>query len=141
MDYGLCHLYAPEAGETDSVVFAFETGEIWSIDTALLGNRTHSAFGETVRSPSPGHESFLRALGDGTTVSWICGVVGVKNYRLEVPGGFGLSAGPSMSCGRDHRSGLNTTEKKILRDALNPFFRMIFEKSGVPYPTIYRVNC
>jgi hypothetical protein len=33
---GLCDLMTPEANETASVAFAFETGEVWSVDTTLL---------------------------------------------------------------------------------------------------------
>jgi hypothetical protein len=33
---GICSLITPDARETTSVVFVFETGEIWSIDTTLL---------------------------------------------------------------------------------------------------------
>ena len=33
---GSCSLLSPDARETNSVVFAFETGEVWAIDTFLL---------------------------------------------------------------------------------------------------------
>jgi hypothetical protein len=131
----------PDARETTSVAFAFETGEVWSIDTTIL---TYSSpadlpflepyYNERLK----GYARFLAGLGLKPPYHWIAGVTGVKDRRFQRPPPPGQMWIPGSS---GPRCLSETVKKKGEYDgeqapssALYPFFKAIFDACGVPRP-------
>ena len=90
---GVCHLATPNASESPSVAFAFETGEVWAADTALLGDDDAAKLfpDEIERAYSDrlqGYARFLAQLGVNPPYHWIAGLTGIKGRRLAIDGGF-----------------------------------------------------
>ena len=125
--------FAVGAAETNSVVFAFRTGEIWSVDTGLLAScpddlpelLIEKAYGERLQ----GYARFLQNIDISPPYHWIAGLIGVKNRRLEVrnhsfPGPLCLAEMISVE-------GLYSPEQ-MPETALHPFFERIFEECGIP---------
>jgi hypothetical protein len=139
---GSCSLLSPEACETNSVAFAFETGEVWAIDTSLLGSypaelyivEIERLFTERLQE----YAAFLTHLGLQLPYRWIAGLTGVKNRRLQVPLPQGQMRIPSWR-GPECLSEEITTSggydgSQSLTGALLPFFNVIYNKCGIPRP-------
>jgi len=82
--------YCPTAQgsfEAASVAFAFETGEVWGVDTTLLAYspndipHVEQPFTERLIE----YARFLSGLGIEPPYRWIGGITGVKDRRLQVP--------------------------------------------------------
>ena len=139
---GTCDLQTPEASETKSVAFAFETGEVWAIDTWLLGSHTSMlVVSELERSWTPrleGYAGFLRRLGLHAPYRWIAGVSGVRHRRLQyspAPGKTRLSdwSGPECLAEEIIAEGFYNGEQTAL-SALLPFFELVYLKCGIRRP-------
>jgi hypothetical protein len=132
----------PRASETMSVAFAFETGEVWSVDTALLtdfGGRNglyfdtiSKVFVERLRN----YGTFLGRLGVAPPYDWIAGLEGVKGRRLQIPppqNYTSISLGnpclsKAISCNGSY-------DPKVAPAAtLRPFFEQICRKCDTPFP-------
>ena len=94
--------------ETDSIAFAFNTGELWSIDTSVLrmaAKKRHLYFLDIARTLVPKlreYGQFLRSLGIQPPFKWIAGLEGVKGWRLQVPPPPNhISTSPGDTCFRD----------------------------------------
>jgi hypothetical protein len=128
--------------ETDSVAFAFNTGEVWSIDTSVLGMaaaRRHLYFLDIARTLVPKlreYGQYLCSLGIQPPLKWIAGLEGVKGWRLQIPpppNHISTSAGDT--CLKD------VVEAKGIYDpaqppamALLPFFTRLFQRCGKTIP-------
>lgn len=126
--------------ESSSIAFAFATGEIWSIDTALLTQNSNrvpfieSAFNASLSE----YANFINGLGVPPPYHWIAGITGIKGRHLQVP------SGPSfLSIGSDGPFCLSDAiqaegEYRVGQepgDTLRPFYSSIFEKSGIKRPS------
>jgi hypothetical protein len=122
--------------EAPDIVFAFQTGEIWSIDTTLLARDSNwIPFIEgTFNARFSGYADFINSLGIPPPYHWIAGITGVKGRQLAVPSQAGfMDIGPdSPLCLSDivevqglHQAG------QAPADALSPFYTAIFEKCGI----------
>jgi hypothetical protein len=140
---GTCSLLSPDARETNSVAFAFETGEVWSIDIWLLAGAPadllvvdiERIFNQRLQE----YGQFLSRLDLQPPYRWIAGITGVKNRRLRYPPSPGQMwwnpSGPGSQC-------LSETVKKngeydgtqTPSSALHPFFNAIFSACGIPRP-------
>jgi hypothetical protein len=134
------YLTWPERHETSSVAFAFETGEIWSIDTAILGiSRDAIYFGtisEVYIEGLQNYSRFLAGLGVTPPYQWMAGLEGVKGRRLKVPPPPNhTSLFPGPTCLADGMTAEGTYDcKESPISALVPFFRAIFRKCGIDLP-------
>jgi hypothetical protein len=139
---GMCSLLAPEARDTTSVAFAFETGEVWSVDTSLLFyDSTRLFVGEIEKLFNERLDDcarFLAALGLEPSYHWIAGITGVKDRRLEIPLQPGTMRGvgwPGPQCLADTITEEGEYDgKQPPSSALSPFFEAIFAKCGVKRP-------
>jgi hypothetical protein len=137
---GCCNLPTAEARETNSVAFAFETGEVWAIDTWLLGTHPSELFvGEIEKEWTKRLEdyaSFLQRLGLHPPYRWIAGVTGANHRRLQFPAPQGRVPGwPGPEC----LSEQITIEviydgEQPTTSALLPFFEAIYRKCGIRRP-------
>lgn len=139
---GCCNLLTTEARETNSVAFAFETGEVWAIDTWLLG--THPAellVGEIEREWTArfaDYASFLSRLGLQQPYRWIAGATGVNHRRLQFP----LPRNQRRMPGWQGPECLSETITisgtydggQSAGSALLPFFEAIYVKCGMRRP-------
>ena len=135
--FGMCDLATRDANETGSVAFAFETGEIWSIDTIYLSfDDTIPFLEERYAERLNEYATFLCALGLQPPFRWICGMVHIKDRRLKYPPPPGralLAAGPKCLANTFSTSGqYDCTESP--KSALRPFFKLLFDKCGIPRP-------
>ena len=119
---------------------AFETGEVWSIDTSLLAADTVRLFtGEIERlfaSRLEAYARFLAGLGLMPPYRWIAGLAGVKGRRLQIPqpqGQMQIALGPECLSETVVEQGLYDG-KQTPSSALLPFFKAIFDKCGIPRP-------
>ena len=135
----ICCLETPARDtETASVAFLFNTGEIWSIDTALLhysGDSIPYLEKEFVNR----FEDYVRLLS-GLSLKppyrWIAGLADIKNRRLApVPGQVHIPGLNVATCLSDiiKVEGLYDGQQTPA-SALSPLFELIFEKCGVPRP-------
>lgn len=126
--------------EASSIAYAFDTGEIWSIDTAFLTQNSNwipfieSDFNASLSE----YANFIKVLGVPPPYHWIAGITGVKGYQLAVPSQAGF-----MDIGFDSPLCLSDTIQaegeyrggQGLGDTLRPFYSSIFEKSGIKRPS------
>jgi hypothetical protein len=77
--------------ETESVAFAFITGELWCVDTSVLrmGKEKRNLYfldiARTLISRFKKYGQFLRSLSRQPSIRWIVGLGGTKGWRLNVP--------------------------------------------------------
>jgi hypothetical protein len=139
---GCCSLLTVNHSETNSIAFVFETGEVWAIDTWLLGVRPNDLMDVeiekmfTERLPQYAH--FLMRLGVQPPYRWIAGLTGVKNRGLQFPPPQGHMIVP----GWQHYECLSEdiitpgayNGKQSPNNVLLPFFKEIFNKCGLARP-------
>lgn len=130
---------------TDSVAFAFETGEVWIIDTFILGADTQglpflTIAPEFVRTLER-CGVFLRSLGIAPPFHWIAGIEGVKGRILRLPQVNILSEFSSGGiCLSDTIKAEGTYDtQQSPGKALQSFFNQLFHKCGSQYPTNLRL--
>ncbi|MEI6863876.1 MAG: hypothetical protein WCK46_00680 [Candidatus Adlerbacteria bacterium] len=123
------------------VTFAFKTGEVWGIETALLNyseNRLYMTeveqkFVEGILT----YSQFLNELGINPPYHWKAGLTGVRGRQIGYaprPGHNWIRDG-GPPCATD----LIEAEGEILPDqpattALLPFFKKVFEECGIERP-------
>ena len=139
---GTCALLSQDAHETGSVAFAFQTGEVWAIDTWLLAAAPadlvivdiERIFIQRLQE----YAAFLTRLALRPHYHWIAGLTGIKDRRLQrppPPGQMWAPGWPGAQCLSE------TVQKEGEYDvqqtpgsALYPFFKAIFDACGVPRP-------
>ena len=139
---GACNLLTRDGSETNSVVFAFETGELWAIDTWVLGAdptkiiiaELEEGWVQRLRD----YAEFLSRIGLAGPYRWIAGVSGVAHRRLAYlpePGKNWLAdrLGPECLAEQIASEGSYVRGQSPI-SALSPFFELIFRKSGLPRP-------
>lgn len=137
----ICPLLTPDAGDTTSVAFVFNTGEIWSIDCTML---VYNAAGnipyleKLLIDRLQDYALLLSSLGINPPYRWIAGVTGVKDRRLEIPPAPGHMV---MAGWYGPRCLSDTIVKEGIYDgshspaaSLLPIFNAIFDSCGVPRP-------
>jgi len=123
----------------NSVAFAFETGEIWSIDTELLSyyNKELNFMENYYKEGIQNYAQFLQSIGLQPPYRWIAGIVGIKGRHLQYPTQPGYrrisSLGPRCATDVIEAEGRYDGIENI-GTALLPFFNKIFEKCGLPRP-------
>jgi hypothetical protein len=137
--YGQCTLVTPEATETSSVAFAFETGEVWSVDTKLLAlDNTRLLVGEIEKLYAArlfDYGQFLASLGLQAPYHWVCGITDVKGRVLALPVHPRNRSNPTFKGPECLSSNIilegtyDGTQSPA--DSLASFFNLIFDKSGV----------
>jgi hypothetical protein len=139
---GSCSLIAPEACETNSVAFAFDTGEVWAIDTWALGAHPNYLFPgpieELCARRLPEYAQFLASLGLNPPYRWIAGVTGVKDRLLQPPpppGGMYVPGWRGPQCLSEAITAPGTYDGiQTPTNALLPFFKALYEKCGLLRP-------
>jgi hypothetical protein len=139
---GSCALLSQDARETGSVAFAFQTGEVWAIDTWLLAAAPadlvivdiERIFTQRLQE----YAAFLTHLGLQPPYHWIAGLTGIKDRRLQrppPPGQMRVPGWPGAQCLSE------TVQKEGEYDSqhepgsvLIRFFEAIFDACGVPRP-------
>jgi hypothetical protein len=117
-----------------SVAFVFETGEIWSVDLSLLEKDTgilpfvEDFYTEAIRN----YGLFLRALGVEDPYRWKAGIVDVYGRYFNISRYERVGHGPRCATNLIEAEGQYGCEDDAAK-ALEPFFRLIFEKCGLPY--------
>jgi hypothetical protein len=127
--------------ETDSVAFAFNTGEIWCVDTGVLqiSGQKHLYFldiARTLLQKFRGYGGFLRCLGIEAPYKWIAGLDGVKGWRLEVPpppNYISTSLGETCLSSLVIASGTYNPDQPAAM-ALRPLFSQLFRKCSMTIP-------
>lgn len=123
----------------DSFAFAFETGEIWSVDTTLLAYSGSSLpFTEDIYTKCFQHyKNFLQSIGIQPPYKWIAGITGVKNRNFNYPvqQGYARISSTGPRCANDFIvvEGEYDGQQSALI-TLMPFFAKIFEQCGLPRP-------
>lgn len=131
----------PKTVEVDSVTFAFKTGEVWSVETAVFsweGNRLPSAtIEEAFTVGLRNYGLFLKELGIEPPFHWKAGLTGVRGYRLfyAPPPGHYWMENPGFICATDNvESEGQLDDGQNPATALLPFFVKIFEECGRERP-------
>ena len=139
---GYCNLPTPDERETNSVVFAFETSEVWAVDTWLLGTRPSDIFvaeiEHTWAERLEQYATFLRRLGLQAPYRWSAGLTGVNHRRLQVlaapdrmitPGWPGLECLSEQIVSQGSFGGEQSPTSALL-----PFFEAIYHRCGMRRP-------
>jgi len=139
--FGTYSILGPRDSETTSVAFAFETGEVWSVDTSLLGilGRKNLYFETIARAFTPrllDYGRFLENLGHKPPFDWIAGLEGIKGWRLQVPPPPNhANFGPGNACLSDIIMARGTyNSDQAPQVAIKPFFDQLFRKCSTPFP-------
>jgi len=136
-------LYSRDNAEnliTSSLAFAFETGEVWSIDTLLLAldpNKIYLAdtvqeFAERLRD----YSIFLQRLEVVGPYKWIAEFDGIRNRELAIVAQNGYSniySNPICLANKVTKSGIYDLAQDP-KQALRPFFEELCGRSGKNYP-------
>jgi hypothetical protein len=128
--------------ETDSIAFAFNTGELWSIDTSVLGiaaGKRHLYFLDIAKTLVPRlreYGRFLCGLGLQPPFKWVAGIEKVRMWKLRVlppPGDISVSA--DDPCFKDVVEADGTFDPAQPPGlALLPFFSLLFRACGKSIP-------
>jgi hypothetical protein len=136
---GTCVLLSDEA-QTNTVAFAFKTGEIWAVDTWLLGAHQRMLLALEIEKmlieQLPVYGYFLTLLGLKPPFRWIAGLTGVKTRELQYPGApYSIPGMPRPICASEHviSEGLYDGEVSPM-SALLPFFNEIYDACGRERP-------
>ncbi len=120
--------------------FAFKTGEIWSMDTAMLdtNKRLSMAHIENYFTDAlTRYTGFLNELGIEMPYHWQAGLLGIRGYRLYYPPPPGKQwayEGRNV-CAADYVVKEGEVEfEEPARKALEPFFKSVFDECGVERP-------
>ncbi len=138
--FGLYAFSSYRDSSTDSVVFVFESGEVWSVDTSLLVNSQKRLFFESIASAFmerlKDYGVFLQKLGLEPPFDWIAGLEGVKGWRLQgAPLSNQLSAFRGNTCLTEIVTARGTYDvKRASGTTLWPFFDQIFRKCSTQFP-------
>lgn len=141
--FGVRAMMALAQNVTHWVVFAFNTGEVWTIDSYLLaaaGSQKPStiplnenAFAKALE----GYARFLSRLGVQPPYRWVAGMEGVRGRALYLPapsGRMGLPF-PRGSCVvEDIVAEGQHVPDVAARHSLRPFFEEIYDKCGLERP-------
>ena len=128
--------------KTTSVAFAFQTGEVWAIDTALMQHDPTKIFVGEIEKLYPerlgNYARFLSDLGIKPPYDWIGGLTGLKDRLLLMPARAGsmiVPGFPGHVCLGDtimqegkYDGGTNSTSPLV------PFFEAIYDKCGIRRP-------
>ncbi len=134
-----------EGNSTDTVTFAFETGEVWSIDSRVVPTSKHASdersnagvpiFEDEFRNGLARFSAFLEQLGLKRPFRWIAGMEGVRGcglYYEPAPGYERRVPGPAGTCVADVISAEGMfLEGESSGHALKPFFVKVFSKFGL----------
>jgi hypothetical protein len=135
--FGVCAPYPQDSTQATSVVFAFESGELWSMDTDQLKFQSQIPFIEEIFvSRFRSYAQFLVNLGIKPPYRWVCGMTGVKGYRLTVPtpnGYINQMVNPKCLSETIKKEGV-FDGKESVQSSLLPFFDEIFNRCGIPRP-------
>lgn len=133
---------------TPAVSFAFETGEIWSVDTYIItavtqhapvdGRRGMPYLEDRFKYAAHMFRIMLSRLGVSPPLRWIVGIEGIKNVGLYYPpptGQYFLSTAPHGKSLVDivWETGI-MEESDTPADALRPFFVKMFNTFAVERP-------
>jgi hypothetical protein len=138
--FGAYSFVNPLDSETRSVAFAFDTGEVWSVDTYLLAKSRNLQFYEIAgifKRSLHVYGEFLKNLGLKPPFDWIAGLEDVKGRSLRVPrppNEVGLFIG--SSCMSDVVTAYGSYDRRLSSsaEALMPFFNQIFRKCSMQFP-------
>ena len=125
---------------TGSVAYAFETGEVWSVDTSNLSVGQDKLYLESIvksfAAALEDYGEFLQRLGLDPPFQWIAGLSGIKNRRLAVVPPLGhIDIHPGPECLADPITQSGTYEAgQQAKTALQPFFDLICRKCSRTYP-------
>jgi hypothetical protein len=139
--FGIYGVLAGERGQTRAIVFAFASGEVWSIDTYLLEAYRDDKDRPTVPSDEKpfrvvlaAYANFLVKLGITPPFRWIAGMENLRGRLLYVPAPPGRMRfpGPHSQCGEDviSESGIYSPGDPE-GPALKPFFEKLYNACGV----------
>jgi len=133
---GVYSFFMPGTDKAISIAFAFETGEIWSIDTFLLSADPKKIYAikieEEYKKALKRYSRFLKCIGISPPYRWIAGLTGVKNRHIQYDNNFWNN---EHICVSDNiiSEGVYDGEQSP-DEALHSFFGSIYEKCGIPYP-------
>jgi hypothetical protein len=139
---GYCNLLYQDDQETNSVAFIFETGEVWAVDTWLLGTHASELFVDELEKHwtkrLKAYSTVLGRLGLGAPYRWVAGLTGVNRRRLQYPPPQGQMRFPDWQdpeCLSEQIviQGAYDPEQSAI-SALMPFFELIYHKCGLPRP-------
>lgn len=127
--------------EAASVAFAFETGEVWAIDTTLLAYTPNQI--PNLEQPFierlVAYSQFLSGLGLTPPYRWIGGLTGIMDRHLEIPTTPGHMQivgwrGPQCLSDEIEAEGIYDGQQTPA-NSLHPLFKAIYDKCGVARPT------
>jgi hypothetical protein len=140
-------IYAPLNASrtlTNAAVFAFKTGEVWSIDSYVLdamardGNNTIPSIEDDFRQSLEEYGDFLLRLGVNPPFRWLAGMENLKGRGLIDPTGrMAAFRGPIGRCISDVvvEEGLYHPANSPAR-SIEPFFVKLFDSCGRERPPI-----
>lgn len=133
--FGLCDSVTREHGSS-TIVYAFTSGEIWSVDTAYLAASPsevyfdEKAFTSSLTSCS----AVLKRLGIAGPFHWIAGMEGVRGRRLRVANNQPTFLKPEAAANVVEVSGEFSGDAADAERALEPFFRRVFDNHQLTRP-------
>lgn len=137
---GMCSFFMPSESTTNSVAFAFETGEVWSVDTELMtyfpGGILIDEIEKVCTDGLLKYGRYIMSLGLDPPFHWIAGISGTKGryLRMTAPRTAGATYQGPECLAEDIIVEGNYDGKQSPADALAPFFNEIYHKCGMRRP-------
>jgi hypothetical protein len=137
--FGMYPMAGKTNSEVQSVAFAFETGEIWSVDTILLSGAADVLLSLEIErayiDSLQNYTAMLQGLGVAPPYQWVSGLTDVKDRRLEIAHPNRINLFPGRSCLSNTITAQGISEPgQTPAEALRPFFELIFHKCGIRRP-------
>jgi hypothetical protein len=140
--FGTYTIFAEARAQIRAIVFAFTSGEVWTIDTYWLeaysddkGRPTIPAEEQSFRTALTSYAGFLVKLGIKPSFKWIAGMENLKGRLLYVParpGHMRFFPGPQGKCIDDVISETGTySPGDPPGSTLKPFFEKLYNACGV----------
>jgi len=134
---------AIQTGIAVNVVYAFTTGEVWTIDAYTLESMKRSNgiphyegyFSQALNK----YSAFLAELGIAPPYQWIAGMEDTRGrglYFPPAPGYVHISQDPNGKCVSDSIivKGIYTPDTETAKSSLRPFFVKMFDSCGIERP-------
>lgn len=140
--YGLYSSFDPAQESAYTVAFAFEHGEVWSVDTHLLAHGGELYVGEMFKEfvdKLPQYASFLRRLGIPGPYTWEAGLQGIDGMKLMRPAEHQFFQRAVCLASTVSSSG-EFTPGDDANAVLYPLLKKLYEKSGLAAPTMPQVG-
>lgn len=127
---GIC-AYVTE-NRAPAVFYAFDTGEVWSVDTSHFAQGGQVIFSEDqFVAALRDYAEFLQSVGIGGPYRWVAGLEYVRGLVFRPPGDRWQLVQPTFLVDVVEATGKFSGDLSTAAEAIKPFFDEVYDKAGI----------